>query len=184
MVPGCARERGSTVVPVVDLARKLQDAEKRPAAGTFELGEFTFGGRTHASVVAPAESRLTWRMHVPHRGMLRFEAAVPSTGGPASVAFRVGISDNRRYETVSEATISSADTSARGWITVAADLSRYAGRKVSLFYRPDRILWRVVVATHVLSGSPGVVYIGEPAITTDVDGAHEYAKRALNREQD
>lgn len=171
------------MVPVVDLARKMGEAEKRPRTGAFELGEFTFGGHMRASIVAPAESRLTWKLRIPHRGTLRLHAAVPAANGPASVAFRVGMSDNRRYETVVEQTITSDETASKGWITVAADLSRYAGRKLSLFFRPDEIQWRVVVGTHVVSGSPGVVYLGDPAVTTDIDGAREYARRALHQEK-
>lgn len=178
---GAPRSAGAPV-PVVDFARKLDAAERRPASGTFALGEFTFGDRGRASVVVPAESRLTWIMPVPHRATLRFYAAVPPAAGDASVSFRVGISDNRRYETLAEHTITSADTAARGWIPVAVDLSAYAGRKFSLFYRPDRIRWRIVIGTHVLAGAPGVVYLGEPAITTDVDAAHEYAKRIIQQE--
>jgi hypothetical protein len=183
LLSGCTAERDGAVVPVVDLARKLGEAERRPLTGAFELGEFTFAGHTRASIVVPAESRLTWKLRVPHRGTLRLHAAVPPANGPAAAVFRVGMSDNRRYDTVIEQTITSDQTASRGWIAMAADLSRYAGRKFSLFFRPDEIQWRVVVATHVVAGSPGVVYLGEPAITTDVDGAREYVHRALQQEK-
>jgi hypothetical protein len=167
----------------VDLTRKLEDAERRPATAPFELGEFTFAGQTHATIVVPAESRLTWRMPLPHRGTLQFFAAVPSAHGYASVAFRIGISDNRRYDTLVEPTITTADTSERGWLPVSADLSPFAGRKWSVFYRPDEIRWSVVIGTHVIAGSPGVVYLGKPSITTDLPGAREYAARVVQQEK-
>jgi len=167
----------------VDFTRKLQDAERRPTAATFELREFTFGGQTRATIVAPAESRLTWRLFLPRRGSLHLYAAVPAIGGDAAVAFRIGISDNRRYETLAEPSVTSSETTARGWIPVTADLSAFAGRKWSVFYRPDEIRWTVVIGTHVLSGSPGVAYIGAPAITTDIAGAREYAARVVRQEK-
>ena len=167
----------------MDLTRKLQDAERRPAAAPFELGEFTFAGQTRATIVAPAESRLTWRLPLPRRGTLQFFAAIPAAQGDASVAFRIGISDDRRYETLVEPTITTADTVARGWLPVVADLSAFAGRKWSVFYRPDEIRWAVVIGTHVIAGSPGVVYLGAPSITTDVPGAREYASRLAKQEK-
>lgn len=167
----------------VDLIRKLQDAERRPASAAFELGESTFAGQTRATIIAPAESRLTWRLFVPRRGSLQLHAAVPSAGGEAAVAFRIGISDNRRYQTLSELTVTSHETRTRGWTPVTADLSDHAGRKWSVFYRPDEIRWTVVIGAHVLSGAPGVVYIGAPAIITDIAGAREYATRVTHQEK-
>src|SRR5688572_24791397 len=84
-LPACSRERGASDVPVVDLLRKLQDAERRPTSGRFDAGEHTFGGRSLASLVVPADSRLTWTVAIPHRGRLRLFAAVPDAGGPATV---------------------------------------------------------------------------------------------------
>ncbi len=179
----CSQPPNEARVAAVDLTRRLQDAERRPATAPFELGEFTFAGQSHATIVAPAESRLTWRMPLPRRGTLQLFAAVPSTAGDAAVSFRVGISDNRRYDTLTEPTITSADTSARGWIAVTADLSPFAGRKWSVFYRPDEIRWTVVIGTHVMAGAPAVVYLGEPSITTDVPGAREYAARVIHQDR-
>ena len=178
----CSHPPNGARVAAVDLARRLQEAERRPATAPFELGEFTFAGQSHATIVAPPESRLTWRMPLPRRGILRLFAAVPHAQADAAVAFRVGISDNRRYETLTEPTITSADTSARGWIPVTADLSPFAGRKWSVFYRPDEIRWTIVIGTHVTAGAPAVVYLGEPSITTDVPGAREYAARLIHQE--
>src|SRR5262249_26178091 len=111
------------------------------------------------------------------RARLRFHAAVPGSDGPASIAFRVGISDDRIYSTLIEQTISSAEADRSGWREIAADLSPFAGVKLSLFYRPDSRRWRVILGTHVTSGAPRMAYVAEPTIETDVDGAREYAKR-------
>jgi hypothetical protein len=165
----------------VDFLRKLQDAERRPTSGRFDAGEHTFGGRSLASLVVPAESRLTWTIAVPHRARLRLLAAVPATNGEASIAFRVGISDERLYNTLVELPVSSAETAARGWVPVEADLSRFAGWHWSLFYRPDSRLWKIVIGTHVLSGDPPAAYLGIPALMTDAEGAREYLARTTRR---
>ena len=126
---------------------------------------------------------MTWRMPLPHRATMQFFAAIPPAQGHASVAFRIGISDNRRYDTLVESTITTDDVSQSGWLRVAADLSPFAGRKWSLFYRPDEIRWSLVIGTHVIAGSPAVVYLGEPSIITDVRGAREYAVRVVQQEK-
>ena len=160
---------------------RLSDAERRPAGGAFETEHQTLGGRSRASVVVPAESRLTFSLPIPRRATVRFYAGVPRAAGDASVAFRVGISDDRFYQTLLERTITSADTAARGWIPLSADLAPFAGRKLSLFYRPDTRRWRLVLGTHVVAGAPAAVYLAEPAITADVDSAREYFRRRTGR---
>lgn len=167
----------------MDLLRKLQDAERRPAGGRFDAGEHTFAGRSLASLVVPAESRLTWTIAIPHRARLRLLAAVPGTNGPATVSFRVGISDDRLYTTLVETPVTSGETATRGWSPVEADLSLYAGRQWSLFYRPDSRLWKVVIGTHVLEGDPPLVYLGIPAMLTDAEGAREYLARVTKQAQ-
>ncbi len=92
-----------------------------------------------------------------------------------AVAVRVGVSDNRIYNTVVEPTI--ATTNKDAWVLVDADLSLYAGRKWSLFYRPDETKWRIVIGTHVISGTVANVYLGAPALMSDVEGAREYLRR-------
>src|SRR5436190_13563210 len=79
LLTACSHPPNEARVAAVDLTRRLQDAERRPATAPFELGEFTFAGQRHATIVAPAESRLTWRMPLPRRGTLQLFAAVPST---------------------------------------------------------------------------------------------------------
>ena len=140
------------------------------------MQEHTFGGVSRATLVVPAESRVTWQQFVPHRGRLQVHVGFPP-GAAGAIAFRVGVSDNRIYNTVSEATIATADAQAKGWIPVDADLSLYAGRKWSLFYRPDETRWRLILGTHVLSGEVPSVYLGAPALMTDVEGAREYLRR-------
>ena len=116
-----------------------------------------------------------WKLFVPHRGRLQVHIAFPP-GASGSVAVRVGVSDDRIYNTISETTIATSDAIGE-WIPVEGDLSLYAGRKWSLFYRPDGTKWRLILGTHVLSGVVPNVYLGAPALMTDVDGAREYVRR-------
>jgi hypothetical protein len=70
-----------------------------------------------------------------------------------------------------------------GWVELGADLSAYAGVKWSLFYRPDRITWRVVLSADTVEGAPASAVLGSPEIVTDGAGAKEYIARrqALRR---
>jgi hypothetical protein len=58
----------------------------------------------------------------------------------------------------------------------------YAGWKWSLFYRPDRIVWRLVLAADAVDNAPPTVLWGEPQVETDMSSAREYiARRQRNR---
>lgn len=87
---------------------------------------------------------------------------------------RVGISDNRIYEGLTEAVLTTREPR---WTEVHAELSRYAGWQWSLFYHPDRTIWRLVLSTDPLDGTPAAVMWGTPSVFTDTDSALEYASR-------
>lgn len=144
------------------------------------MKEHTFAGVPRATLVVPGDSRINWRAYVPHRGRLQVYVAFPPDAS-GSVAVRVGITDGRIYNTVTETTIATADAHAKGWIPFDADLSLYAGRKWSLFYRPDGTRWGIILGTHVVTGSVANVYLGAPVVVTDVDGAREYVRRQVER---
>ncbi len=163
----------------MDLFFHFKDAHRRPERGTFEIREHTFGGRSRASLTVPAASRVTWSLFVPHRARLHVYAGVPATNGPSAVALRMGISDERRYETLREQIVTSGD-SAAGWVPVEADLSAYAGRKLSLFFRPDERRWSIIIATHPVQGSPPFVALGEPGMDADLESAREYRQRLID----
>jgi hypothetical protein len=172
----CGRQRDTSQVRVVDLMVLVKDADRRPSTAAFDQKEHTFGGRSRASLIVPPQSRLTYTLPLPHHGRLQIFAGVEPNGGPASVAFRVGISDDRIYTPLVEVPVTS-DASAAGWIPISVDLSEYAGRKWSLFYRPDERRWKLILGTYTVAGAPVAAYIGEPAIETDNDSAREYLRR-------
>jgi hypothetical protein len=175
----CAPDAGAADVPAVDLLRLFDRAERRPLEGRFDLQEHTFAGVARASLAVPGQSRVTWTVYIPHRARLRVFVSLRDDR-EAEIAIRVGVSDRRVYNTVAEPLITSAEA-ARSWIPVDADLSAYAGRKWSVFYRPDERMWDVIIGTHVRSGQVGAVYLGDPALMTDTEGAREYVRRVAER---
>jgi hypothetical protein len=166
----CSEPRNTTPVAAVDLLRSFDRAEKRPAAG-FDVSAYDLAGVSRAAIVAPVPSRAIWSLALPRRGVFRAFVAVHGRTGSGSVRVRVGISDDRIYEGLTEAVLTSGEPR---WVEVRADLSAYAGFKWSVFYHPDRITWRIVLASDTIAGAPGSVLWGTPQILTDTDSALEY----------
>lgn len=161
---------------MVHFIKQLGHADTRPLGGSFQIVEHTCAGRGEASLEVPANSRIIYTQALPRRGVLRVNAAVPGGNGPATVNFRIGISDGRLYETLLEQQVTSEESRTRGWTSLEVDLSRYAGPKISVFYQPDRRRWRVVFGTNIVAGSPAVAYWGTPGIDTDSQAARRFYK--------
>ena len=161
----------------VDLMHDFNRAEKRPAV-PFEIAEREVAGVARPAIVVPVPSRLTWSMPLPRRAV--FQSAVALTSpppgvSPAPVRLRIGISDHRTFEGLSEVTL----TPGSGWTDLRADLSAYAGWKWSLFYRPDRVTWRLNLSADAIGGQPAVALWSRPEIVTDTQSAREYSTRRL-----
>jgi hypothetical protein len=172
----CRHDSARPAVPVIDLLHELDRAEKRPPDG-FELTAHEEHDVVRAAVVAPVPSRLTIPLRLPKRGALRASVTLQSPDPSAAVRFRVGISDDRIYEGL-DALVLKSDR--RGWVDLRTDLSAYAGFKWSLFYRPDRTTWRLVLAADAVAGVPGRAVWGRPEIVADEASAKEYVA-ARNR---
>lgn len=160
-------------VMVVDLLRESGRAEKRPPDG-FAVQTYTAAGVARPSVVAPVPSRLTWRGPLPRRGELRAFLSLDTADPSAVVRLRVGVSDDRIYEALDEWTLSAASPA---WTGMRTTLAAYAGFQWSLFYRPDRIRWHVVLAADPVAGGPARAVWGSPEIVTDATAAREYVAR-------
>jgi hypothetical protein len=179
LAAGCQRSGGSVPIQVVDLLRELPRAEARPAAG-FSAAIHEHDALVRPAIGAPVPSRLTVPLPLPRRGVLRAALAVGGDGA-SIVRFRVGVSDHRIYEGLEEVVLTGSDP---GWFDLRADLSAYAGFKWSVFYRPDAITWRLVLAADSIGPSPARAFWGSPEIVTDAASAREYVGRRERLEAD
>ena len=176
VLAGCPSATPSTPVRAVDLIRELDRAEQRPPHG-FAIAEHQLDGVVLPVIAAVVPSRLTLPLPLPRHGVFRALVALadPVPGGkPAAVRLRVGVSDHRIYEGLTETILRPGE---RTWMDIRADLSAYAGWKWSLFYRPDRTTWRVVLAVDATASVPATVFWGMPEIVTDTTSAREYSAR-------
>ncbi|HWJ55842.1 MAG TPA: hypothetical protein VNR90_06475 [Vicinamibacterales bacterium] len=160
----CRDRAPSAPVAVIDFIKEADRADRRPPA--YAVVNSVAGGDALPAIVGPAPGRLTWTLPLPRGG--RFEARVAASGAP--VAVRIGVSDARVYEQLAAASVRPGGA----WTDVAADLSAYAGWKLSLFYRPERRLWRLILSA---DGGPGTVAWGMPRIMASRSSALEYAAR-------
>ncbi len=132
-----------------------------------------------ATLEVPVPSRIIWTIPLPRRSRIVLTPALASSTSRLAVRFRAGISDNRIYEGLAEATLRSTDGAiGTEW---EIDLSDYAGLKWSLFYQPDRLTWRLVLNTELLEGAPTRALWIEPGIYTDVAAARHYFKHRLTQ---
>jgi hypothetical protein len=164
----CGTPDRSGAVSTIELARTLDGAELQPSAAAFSRTLVVLAGRDAVAVVAPAASRVTWPLRLPpHAHFAAQVAAIRNCADDtASVRVSVGISDDRTYEELWRAVVPASDPAAPRWTPISVDLGNYGGRKLSLFYRPDRITWRLIAnarpappagcVAHVLWGAPRV----------------------------
>jgi hypothetical protein len=173
---GCRSSTPSAPVRAVDLIREYDHADKRPPSG-FTVVEHTVGAVVRPAISATVPSRLTLPLPLPRHGVLHAFVALadpPPGGRAAAVRLRVGVSDHRIYEGLTELLV---PPGARTWTDLRVDLSAYAGWKWSLFYRPDETTWRLVLAADATDSAPATVFWGAPEIVTDTQSAREYGAR-------
>jgi hypothetical protein len=176
LLGGCQSSSPGGPVRAVDLLREMDSADRRPA-GAFALTGYRLDGVSRPAISATVPSRLTVRLPLPRHGVFHAFVALadgPDGRPPAGARLRVGISDDRTYEGLTEVVLAPGT---RGWVELRANLSAYAGWKWSLFYRPDRIVWRLVLAADAVEHGPASVLWAEPRIDTDTQSAREYLAR-------
>ena len=160
-------------VPVVNVIREVDRAEKRPPDG-FEIATREINGSSHPSIIVAVPSRLTIPLPLPRHGALRAVASLDPNSPPTRVRLRVGVSDDRVYERLTDVELT---PSGRSWTEVQTDLSAYAGFKWSLFYHPDRVMWHLVLSADAIGGVATRAVWGSPEIVTDTESAKEYSAR-------
>lgn len=171
--------RGSPSIQVLDLVGDFQRAEKRPSATAFQVAEHTLASVRHATIDGSTPSRIIYTTRFPAHGVLRTDVAVlpASQSGGGAVRFRIGISDRRLYEPLAERIVTVADTARAGWTHLAVDLSRYGGWQWSLFYRPGRHAWQLILNADQIEGQTRALW-GAPAVETDQRSARAWRRGA------
>jgi hypothetical protein len=175
LLSGCRSSSGPSV-RVVDLLREVERAEQRPP-GAFALTAYRRNGVSRPAIAAAVPSRLTVSLPLPRHGVFHAFVAyadAPARGHPGGARLRVGVSDDRTYDPLTELVLVPG---AAGWMELRADLSAYAGWKWSVFYRPEKTIWRLVLAADAMDTAPATVLWGEPQIETDSESAREYVAR-------
>jgi hypothetical protein len=163
----CGSPPPSVPVAAVDFIKEFERGDARPP-GAYTIGERTAGGTTLPAITGPAPGRLTWVLPLPRGGT--FRARVAASG--ARVRVRVGVSDDRIYEQLADQIVEPG----AAWAPLAADLSAYAGFKISLFYRPDGMHWRVNLSADAIEGAATLAW-GRPEVVTSTTQAREYTQR-------
>jgi hypothetical protein len=142
----CRTPDNSGPVSTIELARTLDGAELQPSAAAFSRTLVVLAGRDSAAIVAPAASRVTWPLRLPPRARFAAQVAAIRTcaDNTASARFSVGIGDERTYEELWRAVVPASDPASPRWTPIGIDLGDYGGMKLSFFYQPDRITWRLI----------------------------------------
>jgi hypothetical protein len=153
----------------------MDRADQRPPGG-FAVADYRLAEAAYPAIAAAVPSRLTVPLPLPRHGTFHaFVALAPAAANaPTTVRARIGVSDDRIYEGLEELILSSTNQS---WTEVRVDLSAYAGWKWSLFYRPERVVWRVVLAADAMDAVPATLLWGAPEVVTDTISAREYVAR-------
>lgn len=128
-----------------DLLAAFPVAEKRTTMGSvheaFELADVTIDGVRRSSLLALPFSRVTWTVDVPPAAVLRTAIAFRPdawTREGDGATFRVGVSDGQRYEEVYRRYLAPyASAGDRRWYNIEADLSGFAGSRVSVIFNTE-----------------------------------------------
>ena len=127
--------------PSIDLIATFESAQKRPAAGTFEIVEADLNGDKKRAIFTTPASRMIWKIRIPDDGWLMVALGLkPESWSQEGdgVLFRIGVSDGRVFEDLVTHHIDPFHNKGdRRWVPVAVDLSAYAGEEVELIFNTN-----------------------------------------------
>lgn len=112
-----------------------QTTERRPADGTFDVGEVTLDGETRRVIRAPANGRIAWSVTIPENAFLVGSAALAEeawTTKGDGVVFRASLNDDEVLNIVVDPF---GEPSARRWQDFEVDLSEFAGETMNVFLK-------------------------------------------------
>ena len=122
----------------IDLIERFAEAQKRPDAAAFTIGEASLNNETKRAIaVAPSPgTRITYKIRVPDDGWFNVSLGLKPEAWEQEgdgVYFMVGISDGRAYDTLFTQHVNPfGDPTNRRWIPVWVDISAYGGEEVEL----------------------------------------------------
>ncbi len=150
---GCGQAPAAPPLPI-DLIHDLSSARRQPE-GAVRADVITIGDASTPALLMPAPSRVTWPVRFSQRVNLDASVALTAdaAGAPAGVTLRIGLSDDRWYNEILRVKIDPvAAGAAPAWQPIRVDLSPFSGWKFSLFYRPSRIAWKLIVNADATPG--------------------------------
>lgn len=125
----------------IDLLSTFPTAEKRPAAGTFDVVDIDLNGEKKRAIFTIPASRITWKVRVPDDAWLKvYMGMKPESWDKEGdgVLFRVGVSDGRAFDELFTQHIDPfTNKGDRRWIPVTVDLSAYAGEEVDIVFNTN-----------------------------------------------
>lgn len=137
--------------------RDLSSARIQPAASAevARVGEVADAGVPTPALLITAPARLTWPVRFgEHADLDASVALVPgAAASTAGVTVRIGITDARTFDELWRLPLTAASgTGSLAWQPIRIDLGAYFGWKFSLFYRPSRLNWNIVLGVDATPG--------------------------------
>jgi hypothetical protein len=148
----------------IDLLTTLPSAERRAVgdvATDVRAAWVDRQGDRRLALIMRAPARVTWDLRLPARARLRAAIAPADADAPSGVTARVAIVGGRVYEGLLSIPVQ-VQPSGSAWTPIDVDLSAYSGWRLSLFYHPSRMLWRVQFSADATPG--GQIAWAQPAI--------------------
>jgi hypothetical protein len=103
------------------------------------------------ALVTEAPARVIFPVNMPARAHFRAAVSLQPPAG-AGVTVRMGIADNRRYDELLRMNVEPSTPGTDPWRPIDVDLRAYSGWQWSLFYRPSRITWKLVLNADATPG--------------------------------
>jgi hypothetical protein len=148
---------------IANFVEQFPAARKQPSNAAFEIARLTVEGVTEPSILARAQTRLTYHVTVPHHARFHVSIAIaPDVRREAGdgVLFFVGVSDGQWFQTKYSVTldpIKRADD--RRWREVVVNLEEFAGLTV------DIVLNTRATAATSTAGERLLAAWGSPTVT-------------------
>jgi hypothetical protein len=146
----------STPVNSIDLLAELPHAERRAVGApdqSIRADVVRSADEVLPALVMDAPSRVIYQVRMPTRARFVSKVTLVATPqGVGAVTARLGLSTNRRYEEIFRLSLTQGPDQSSRWIPVNVDLSEYSGWHWSVFYRPSRWTWNLILNADATPG--------------------------------